>query len=94
MSLAFELDVSKANANLRKHGVAFNEATTVFGDTLSRTIHDASHSLPEEDRFLTVGLSQRGRLLVVVHCDRAERVRIISARPATRAERRDYEDES
>jgi uncharacterized protein len=92
MGLKFEWDASKANTNRKKHGVSFEEASTVFGDPLSRTIHDPVHS-DEEDRFVTVGESERGRLLVVSFTDRDDRIRIISARLATRRERKDYEQD-
>ncbi|HYT90316.1 MAG TPA: BrnT family toxin [Gemmataceae bacterium] len=91
MSLAFEWDEKKARTNLKKHGVSFEEAATVFGDPLSLTIGDPVHS-EEEDRFVTLGESDRGRLLVVVSTDRGEKIRIISARVATRRERTDYEE--
>lgn len=81
----------KAASNLRKHGVSFHEAATVFQDTLSLTGDDPDHSLREE-RFVTFGVSSTGRLLVVSHVVRGERLRIISARPATRAERKLYEE--
>jgi len=90
MSLSFEWDVQKANANLRKHGVSFEEAATAFGDPLSVTIPDPDHS-EDEDRFILMGSTYRGRILVVVHTDRGDNIRIISARRATRTERRDYE---
>jgi uncharacterized protein len=90
MGLIFEWDASKAKLNLRKHGVSFEEASTVFLDSLARTIHDRLHS-EEEDRFVNLGESQLRRLLVVVFTDRGDRIRIISARVATRRERRDYE---
>lgn len=93
MSLTFEWDQKKAESNLRKHGVSFEEASTVFGDTLSRTIYDPSHSSFREQRFVTIGLSGRNQLLVVVHCDQGKKIRIISARRATRRERRNYENE-
>jgi uncharacterized DUF497 family protein len=90
MSLTFEWDDAKAEQNKLKHLVSFEEAATVFGDPLSLTIDDPLHS-QQEERFVTVGESARHRLLVVVHTDRGERVRIISAREATSRERRDYE---
>jgi len=93
MRLTFEWDPKKAASNLRKHNVSFEDAATVFGDPLSLTIHDSGHSSGLEDRFVTIGLSVRRRLLVVVHCDRARRIRIISARPATRRETKQYEEE-
>ena len=81
----------KAHSNLRKHGVAFEEAASVFRDALSVTIADPLHSA-EEDRFVIVGLSDRDRTLVVVHSEVGDTIRIISARLATRTERRKYEE--
>ena len=78
-------------SNQRKHGVGFQEATTVFDDALSVTIADPDHSA-DEQRFLLVGLSNRRRLLVVAHAERGEAVRIISARRANRQERQTYEE--
>lgn len=89
--MEFEWDDDKAASNARKHGVAFAEAMTVFADQLALTGYDPDHS-DAEDRFITMGLSADGRLLVVSHTDRGDRVRIISAREASRAERKDYED--
>ena len=89
----FEWDDAKAEVNERKHGVSFTEAMTVFADTLSLTGFDPDHS-EDEDRYITLGLSVAGRLLLVSHTDRGEKVRIISARKASRRERRDYEDGS
>ena len=89
MGLTFAWDEAKARHNLDKHGIAFEEAATVFGDQLSLTIADGLHS-DREDRFVTIGQSRAGRLLVVVHTDRADGIRIISARPATPHERRVY----
>ena len=93
MALTFEWDPAKDEVNRRKHGVAFAEATTVFRDTLSSTIGDPDHSPPGEDRELTIGLSHRQRLIVVSHCRRGSNIRIINARPATRRERREYEED-
>lgn len=90
MSLRFEWDEKKANHNIEKHGVPFEDAATVLGDPLSLTIDDPMHSR-EEQRSVTVGESVKGELLVVVHTDREDLIRIISARKATRRERRDYE---
>lgn len=87
----FEWDDEKAELNQRKHGVSFAEAMTVFGDPLSLTGYDPDHS-DDEDRYLTMGSSAEGRLLLVSHTDRGAKVRIISARPASRRERKDYED--
>ena len=86
-----EWDDQKAAANARKHGVTFQEAATVLEHALSITFRDPDHSV-EEFRFLTIGLSSIGRILMVAHTDRAEAVRLISARPATRSERRFYEE--
>ena len=86
-----EWDKRKAAANQRKHGVSFEEAATALEDALSVTFRDPDHSL-EEFRFLTFGQSSTGRILVVAHTDRGEAVRLISARPATRSERRAYEE--
>ncbi|MFM9059192.1 MAG: BrnT family toxin [Planctomycetaceae bacterium] len=82
---------AKAAANEGKHGVSFHEAATVFGDALSLTAFDPDHS-DDEERFITMGMPTAGRLLVVVHADRSDRIRIISARDTTRRERKDYED--
>jgi uncharacterized DUF497 family protein len=87
----FEWDTAKASANFGKHGVSFDEASTVFADGLSATAHDPDHSRGES-RLLTFGMSSAGRILVVSHTDRGEMVRIISARPATRYERKIYEE--
>jgi len=87
----FEWDIRKAAANLRKHGVSFEEAATAFGDYLSTTASDPDHST-EEERYITVGLSNLGRLLIVAHSERGGRIRIISARTLTGREKRDYEN--
>lgn len=88
--MEFEWDPEKAAANVAKHGVGFAEATTVFGDPLELTIADPDHS-EDEQRFLSIGLSVGGRLLVVAYAERAGRTRIINAREATARERRNYE---
>lgn len=88
--MQFEWDPVKAGQNLRKHGVSFEEAMTVFYDRLSATFDDPDHSATEP-RFITVGYSSGGQLIVVAHTDREEAVRIISARPATPRERRKHE---
>ena len=90
MSLEFEWEPDKAARNLRKHTVSFQEAATVFGDETGATVYDPDHS-EAEDRFLTIGYSNRGRLLIVSHTDRGNRIRIISARPLNPSERRQYE---
>ena len=88
--MIFEWDVEKGEANARKHGVSFEEASTAFGDPLSVTIHDPDHS-DTEDRFVLIGMTHTGRLVVVVHTDREDAVRLISARFAVPRERRAYE---
>jgi uncharacterized protein len=89
--MQFEWNPDKANSNLKKHGVSFNEASTVFTDLLSVTFPDPDHSFGEE-RYVIIGLSSANRILIVPHTDRSDRVRIISAREANRNERRFYED--
>ena len=88
--MKFEWHATKAAANLRKHGVSFNEAATVFGDPLSHVFPDHDHS-DDETRFLIIGMSELGRVLIVSHTDMEEQTRIISAREATRRERNFYE---
>jgi hypothetical protein len=90
--LRFVWDRDKAAANLRKHGVDFEEAATAFGDPLSITIPDPDHSVGEE-RWLLIGQSGAGRLLVVAHTERGDEIRLINARLATRRERDTYEEE-
>lgn len=89
--MEFEWDDRKEERNLRKHGVSFYEASTVFDDPLAVTGYDPDHSTAE-DRYLTMGVSTDNRLLIVSHADRGDVIRIISARDATRRERKDYED--
>jgi len=93
LALRFEWDPSKARSNKRKHGVSFEEASTVFGDPLSLTVFDPDHSTDEE-RFVTVGLSARQRLVAVVHTDRRGSIRLVSARLAVPRERKTYEKDS
>ena len=88
--MQFEWSPEKAESNVAKHGVSFNEAITVFRDPLSYTFDDPDHS-DEELRFLTFGLAITGKLLVVSHTDREDRVRVISARELTKRERKFYE---
>jgi len=90
VTLQFEWDSKKAQSNKKKHGITFQEACTIFGDTLSITIHDPAHSI-REDRFITIGRSINNKLIIVVHTDRDDIIRIISARKATRIERTQYE---
>jgi hypothetical protein len=85
-----EWDPEKAGANLEKHGVDFHEAGTVFADPLATTFPDPAHSV-DEQRYVTIGLTLSGRILVVAHTDRGEAIRVISARLATPSERRFYE---
>jgi uncharacterized DUF497 family protein len=87
----FEWDPEKAAANGRKHRVTFDEAMTVFADNQSITTYDPDHSL-DEDRFLTIGVSDQGRVLFVSHTDRGDSIRIISARRADKQERQEYHD--
>ena len=87
----FDWDDDKAETNLSKHGVSFLEAATVFEDNYSITFSDPDHSV-SEDRLVIIGHSQRGRLLFVSHTDTNDQVRIISAREATRRERKVYEN--
>ena len=91
MPLSFEWDGRKAKTNLAKHGVSFEEASTVFGDPLSLTIPDPAHS-QVEDRAIVLGQSHQRKLLVVVHTERGDNIRIISARRAGRRERKNYEE--
>lgn len=90
MALRFEWDEIKAAANFEKHGVDFSEAQTVFADPHSLTVYDEHHS-DREDRFIDIGYSVFGRLLVVMYTEREERIRIISSRPATSTESATYE---
>lgn len=90
MALRFEWHPGKAALNLKKHGVSFQEATSVFRDPLSITISDPDHS-ESEARFVDLGLSHRGRLIVVSYVERGDRIRIISARCANRLEQQKHE---
>ncbi|MBI1871481.1 MAG: BrnT family toxin [Chlamydiae bacterium] len=89
--LLFEWDSNKAKNNIEIHGVSFDEASTVFKDTLSLTIDDPLHS-DEEDRFILIGNSYKNRLLVAVYVQREHKIRIISARKAIKSERKQYEE--
>ena len=91
MPLNFEWDQNKARSNMAKHAVSFAEATTVFGDPLSLTIPDPAHS-QVENRLIVLGHSHQRKLLVVVHTERGDNIRIISARRASRRERKSYEE--
>ena len=91
--LRIEWDAAKARANLRKHGITFDEAETAFSDDYALLIHDPDHSTVEEERLVLIGMSVAVRVLVVVHCERDKRntIRLISARRATRSERAQYD---
>lgn len=91
MSLVFQWDPEKAEGNRKKHGVTFEDAMTVFVDPLSLTIRDPDHSIGEP-RFAIIGRTVRGHTLVVIHAEREQNVRIISAREASRHERQTYEE--
>jgi len=87
----FEWDDEKEKSNLKKHGVSFDEGATIFNDPKLATISDPDHSEGEE-RFVSIGVSVVRRLLTVIHACRTERVRLISARKATKAEKKNYEN--
>ena len=92
MGYTFEWDPEKADSNIQKHGVSFDEASTVFGDPLSLLMPDPDHSADEE-RYVVLGVSAQQQLLVVAFAERPPNTRLISARRATRAERKRYEEE-
>jgi len=92
LQFAFEWSSETARQNLEKHGVSFDEATTAFADLRSCTIGDPEHSA-DEDRFLLLGMPSSGRLLVVAHTERGDRIRLIIARLASRREKKQYEEE-
>ena len=92
MALTFEWDDEKSKENIRKHGVSFDEAKTVFNDPLAMTIWDPEHS-SQEDRHIDMGMSARRRILIVWYTERGANIRIIGARMATRSQRRQYEEE-
>jgi uncharacterized protein len=87
----FEWDDEKAKSNFKKHGVSFEEGTTIFNDPAIATISDPDHS-KDEERYISIGISIIRRLLTVVHTERKERIRLISARKATKAERKNYDN--
>ncbi len=91
MNSNFEWDEEKAKANIRQHKVSFDEGTTVFSDPFSITIDDPDHSI-DEQRYVDIGTSDKGRLLVVSYAERGTKIRIISCRKATSRERRRYEE--
>jgi uncharacterized DUF497 family protein len=90
MGFAFEFDPHKAASNLKKHGISFREAMTVFDDPLAQTFPDDLHS-EDEDRCITIGLSSQQQLLFLSHLESEHRIRLIGARPAENAEREAYE---
>ncbi len=90
MALTFEWDENKSKRNLKNHGVDFDEAKTIFNDPFAITIDDTDHSVAEE-RYLDIGISSTGRMLVVWYTERNENIRIIGCRRATRYERKIYE---
>ncbi len=92
MQTLFEWDADKAEANLRKHKVSFDEAQTVFTDDFSVAIHDPDHS-DKEERLIIIGISNKRRLLVVIYTERGKKIRLISARKATHAEHKKYEEQ-
>jgi uncharacterized protein len=87
----FEWDDEKADSNLKKHGVSFEEGATIFNDPQIATIFDPGHS-EDEERNISIGISIQGNLLVMVHTEREERIRLISCRKATNVERKTYEN--
>jgi uncharacterized DUF497 family protein len=91
VTLEFEWDREKERANRKKHRVSFQEAATAFSDPRSVTFYDPDHS-DDEDRYITIGTSETGRLVIISHTDRDDRIRIISARQAARRERKIYEN--
>ena len=91
MKLTFEWDEVKAKENLKKHGVNFEEGKTIFNDSFLFTFPDIEHSVNEE-RYINIGLSANGRILIVIHTERQEKIRIISCRKATARERKFYEE--
>ena len=91
MKLRFEWDEEKGKANLKKHRIDFDEAATVFNDPFSITIHDPDHSA-DEQRYIDIGSSAAGRVLVVVYTERGSKIRIVSCRKATSTERKLYEE--
>ncbi|MBP7964670.1 MAG: BrnT family toxin [Caldilineaceae bacterium] len=91
MLIEFEWNEDKAKANLSKHGISFNEATTVFNDPFYVDFYDPDHS-DDEDRYIMIGESQQRRLLVVSYTERRRKTRLISAREATKGEKETYEE--
>ena len=92
--LKFSWDLAKAKSNLEKHGISFEEAATIFADTLAITILDPDHGEGEEIREITIGQTARCRIAVVSHTDRDRKIRIISARKADRSESKQYNEDA
>jgi uncharacterized protein len=92
MALTFEWDEEKSKGNLRKHGVSFDEAKTVFNDPFAMTIPDPEHSA-QEDRYIDLGMSSQGRILMVWYTERSRNIRIIGSRKAARSQRQKYEED-
>ena len=92
MALTFEWDEEKCEEDMRKHGVSFDEAKTIFNDPLAMTVSDPEHS-SQEDRYIDMGRSSRGRILMVWYTERGRNIRIIGSRKASRSQRRQYEEE-
>jgi uncharacterized DUF497 family protein len=90
MDLTFEWDENKSDLNFKKHEIYFEEAKTVFNDPLSITIQDKDHSVGE-NRYIDIGCSIKGRILIVIYSERNNNIRIISCRKATKHEIREYE---
>jgi uncharacterized DUF497 family protein len=93
MKFDFEWNEKKAKINIQKHGIDFEEAMSIFQDESSLTMQDATHSMNEE-RFIDIGISSKGRILVVAYTERGEKIRIISCRKATPVERKAYETQN
>jgi uncharacterized DUF497 family protein len=91
MALTFEWDEEKSRQNLRKHGVSFEEAKTIFNDPFAMTIADPDHSL-RENRYIDMGMSCRGHILMVWYTERGSNIRIIGSRKTTRSQRQQYEE--
>ena len=91
MKLGFEWDEEKANANLKKHRVGFDEAVSAFADPRLLTFSDSHHS-EDEERFLSIGISYKNRVLIIAYTDRTSKIRIINCRKATASERKRYEE--
>lgn len=93
MELRFGWDEEKAKKNLKNHKISFEEAKTVFNDPFLLTFSDPDHSV-EEQRYVSIGKSSKGRIVIVIHTDRNDNIRIISSRKATKSERKSHEEGS